>query len=121
MGSKKELPKPPTKEEQARIDKDREEHLASVAAESTLAIQNAIKYEVKERDGDAFVHASIVISLIELPRSKDGGPGEQRAFIRIKTTNPIEPETAVEMLKEAASQYLWKRDNPQDPQPGEGK
>ena len=89
-----------------------ERHATNVAAESVQAIRNAAQYECKELDGpDAFVHCTISVSLIELPRKKGEGPEAKTAFVRIKQTDPIASETAVKMLEAAASQILFQRDD----------
>lgn len=110
MGSKKKTS--PEDAVLAAAEKAEQERVRNVQLESAAAIKNAAAYECKELDGqDAFVHCTVTVSLIELPKKKGDGPGAERAFVRVKTTDPVAPETAVKMLEEAASQYLWQRDN----------
>lgn len=96
----------------AEAKKQAEIHATNISLESSQAIKNAAQYETKQLDGDAaFVHTTIVVSLVELPRKKGEGPESKTAFVRIKMTDPVASETAVKMLEEAASQILFRRES----------
>ena len=67
-------------------------------------IRNAVNVSMKDEHGeDAYVHGSIVISLVELPRTPDGGPGEPRLQVDVTTTTALSMKPAMQMLEDAAT------------------
>ena len=76
------------------------------------AIRNAVNVETKERHGEAaFVHSTIVVSLVEIARREDQGPGTPNTFVTVKSLHPVPMETALRVLEDAAAQIRWQAEN----------
>lgn len=70
------------------------------------AMKNVLNVAVKSRYGeDTFVKNSIIICLVETPRTKDDGPDAPRFQLMLKALQPIQPSTAARLLQEAAVQF----------------
>lgn len=68
------------------------------------SIANAVAVGVKDSEGDdAYIHATIAITLVELPRKEDDGPETENMFLRIMQTSSLPFETWLKMLEEAAT------------------
>lgn len=71
---------------------------------AVAAIKNAVNVSVKEEHGeDAYVHSTIIVSLVELPRSPDDGPGAERFRTAVSMTDPLSMKPAIQMLEDAAT------------------
>lgn len=79
-----------------------EDNRVSIAIE---AIKNAINVEVKARYGDqAFVHGSLISTLIEIPRKEGEGPEAQTMWTMQLSTDALPPKTQMEMIRDTALQ-----------------
>ncbi|AON97451.1 hypothetical protein SEA_CHEWYVIII_29 [Rhodococcus phage ChewyVIII] len=68
------------------------------------SIANAVAVGVKDESGDdAYVHATIAITLVELPRKEDDGPETENMFLQIMQTSALPFQVWMTMLEEAAT------------------
>ena len=68
------------------------------------SIANAVSVGVKDSEGDdAYIHATIAITLVELPRKEDDGPETENMFLKIMQTSILPFQVWMTMLEEAAT------------------
>lgn len=68
------------------------------------SIANAVSVGVKDSEGDdAYIHATIAITLVELPRKEDDGPETENMFLKIMQTSSLPFQVWMTMLEEAAT------------------
>lgn len=68
------------------------------------SIANAVAVGVKDSEGnDAYIHATIAITLVELPRKEDDGPETENMFLKIMQTSSLPFQVWMTMLEEAAT------------------
>jgi hypothetical protein len=79
--------------------------------EAVERVKTAVNASVKQEHGeDAYVHGSIVITLVELPKDPKDGPGATNAFTAVATTHGLPTKALVQMLADGAEYIKMRRD-----------